>query len=87
MYYVLCIHIYADDYDYITKDLNKNNRFIKIVKDILVVDNLKVNETKTENTKYERNDKKDEYVCKQTEDLKLCITKQGCEEKLGLSKN
>ena len=40
--------IYADDYDHVTTDINKRNRFLTKAPDILRGHNLKVNEEKTE---------------------------------------
>ena len=52
--------IYADDADFLTNDVQKDRKLNRIVKDVLLEDNLKVNETKTEHTTIERKDKNDE---------------------------
>ena len=46
--------IYADDYDNVTTDINKRNRFLNKAPDILRRHNLKVNEEKTEQTELRR---------------------------------
>ena len=52
--------IYADDADFLTTDLQRDIKLNRIVKNVLLEDNLKVNETKTEHTTIERTDKNDE---------------------------
>ena len=49
--------IYADDADFLTTDLQRDIKLNRIVKNVLLEDNLKVNETKTEHTTIERTDK------------------------------
>ena len=49
--------IYADDADFMTNSIIKRNRIQTEIKGILEVDNLLVNETKTEITKVERKKK------------------------------
>ena len=46
--------IYADDVDFISEDVNNQVKVKSKVKDILLEENLKVNETKTEETVLER---------------------------------
>ena len=46
--------IYADDYDHITTDKNKRDKFLEKAPDILRGHNLKVNEDKTEQTELRR---------------------------------
>ena len=50
--------IYADDADFITDNINTRNLIEKEIKGILEVDNLLVNESKTEITILERKKKK-----------------------------
>ena len=52
--------IYADDADFMTNSIIKRNRIQTEIKGILEVDNLLVNETKTEITKVERKKKNEE---------------------------
>ena len=52
--------IYADDADFLTSDIQQDKKLNRIVKDVLLAENLKVNETKTEHTTIERKDKNDE---------------------------
>ena len=52
--------IYADDYDNITDNITKRNKFKENIKEILEKDNLFVNETKTEYTTLKRQKKTDE---------------------------
>ena len=55
--------IYADDFDSITDNLAKRNQFKDIIKETLEIDNLQVNESKTEYTTIVRNKKtKDKKV-------------------------
>ena len=49
------------------------------MKNILLEDNLKINENKTEHTTYERKNKSNEYTCEQVDDLKLCIKRHELE--------
>ena len=44
--------IYADDYDNITTNFEVKRNFNKVVKNILLEDNLKINENKTEHTTF-----------------------------------
>ena len=52
--------IYADDADFLTTIMKKDAELNRIVKNILFEDNLKVNETKTENTMIVRTERKNE---------------------------
>ena len=52
--------IYADDADFLTTNMKKDAELNRIVKNILFEDNLKVNETKTENTMIVRTERKNE---------------------------
>ena len=52
--------IYADDFDHITDDVKEKKRFDKIIKETLAVDNLLVNEDKTEHTLIKRITNKNE---------------------------
>ena len=56
--------IYADDYDYVTTDIYKQNRFLNKAPDILRGHNLKVNNDKTEQTELRRqkHDKKNKLT-------------------------
>ena len=52
--------IYAEDANFLTTNMKKGAELNRIVKNILIEDNLKVNETKTENTTIVRKERKDE---------------------------
>ena len=52
--------IYADDADFLTTNMKKDAELNRIVQNILIEDNLKVNETKTEHTTIVRKERKDE---------------------------
>ena len=58
----------------------------KIIKDILLEENLKVNESKTEETTLEKKIK-DPFRCEKTQGINLKITKQDCEERWMTVKN
>ena len=72
--------IYADDVDFITTEKEKQHNLSKYVKEILLEENLKVNESKTEETILERKIKVP-YRCERTEGINLKITKLDNEEK------
>ena len=72
--------IYADDADFITTDKQKQEDLKSHIKDILLEDNLKVNESKTEETTLERKIKVP-YRCEKTQGINLKIIKQDCEER------
>ena len=72
--------IYADDADFISDDINQQGKLKLNVKDILLEENLKVNETKTEETVLERISKV-KFKCKQTDGINLTVVKQDYEEK------
>ena len=68
--------IYADDADFITMILERKERLKNNVKEILLRANLKVNESKTDETVLERKNKGERYSSKQSGDLKLTFTKE-----------
>ena len=68
--------IYADDADFITMILERKERLKNNVKEILLRANLKVNESKTDETVLERKNKGERYSSKQSGDLKLTLTKE-----------
>ena len=72
--------IYADDVDFITTEKQNQYHLSKYVQEILLEDNLKVNESKTEETTLERKIKAP-YRYERTEGINLKITKQDNEEK------
>ena len=66
--------------DFITTEKEKQHNLSKYVKEILLEENLKVNESKTEETILERKIKVP-YRCERTEGINLKITKLDNEEK------
>ena len=68
--------IYAD---FITQELEKKEKLQNNIKNTLQKENLKVNETKTEETILERKRKVPGYSCELQEDLKMIIKKDETE--------
>ena len=71
--------IYADDADFITQELEKKEKLQNNIKNTLQKENLKVNETKTEETMTERKRKVQGYSCELQDDLKMIIKKDETE--------
>ena len=65
----------ANDSDFITHDIGKKDELQQNVKKILGKENLKVNETKAEETVLENKKKGPEYSCYMQGELKLRIMK------------
>ena len=72
--------IYADDVDFIAHEVKRKENLQSKVKTILLKENLKVNETKTEETILERKNKGDHYICDNLSETKLIIKKNETEE-------
>ena len=72
--------IYADDADFISRDENQQVLIKTRIKDILLEDNLKVNDTKTEVTVLERKSRV-KFSCEPSDGINLKITKQDHDEK------
>ena len=71
--------IYADDADFIAQDLKRKEKLQNNIKRILLKENLKVNETKTEETILERKNKGENYSCDNSGDMKLTFKKNETE--------
>ena len=70
---------HADDADFTTQELEKKDNLQKNIKSILSRENLKVNETKTEETVLERKKKVQKYSCEIKDDLKMNIKRNEIE--------
>ena len=77
--------VYADDADFISEDVKHQDKIKTKVKDILLKDNLKINETKTEVTVLERKSRA-KFRCEKTDGINLKVIKQDNDEKWRITK-